>query len=88
VIGAQAKAAKALAELLGDDHDLALLDERVRASGAEFDEVLELIARRRNELQDEAFASAGGSTPNHPSTSARGWVAICARPWVRGGRSS
>jgi CHAD domain-containing protein len=55
LIGAQAKAAKALAELLGDDHDLALLDERVRASGAEFDEVLELIARRRTELQDEAF---------------------------------
>ena len=55
LIGAQAKAAKALAELLGDDHDLALLDDRVRASGAEFDDVLELIARRRTELQDEAF---------------------------------
>jgi CHAD domain-containing protein len=50
VIGAQAKAAKALAELLGDDHDLALLDERTH-----HDEVRALIARRRGELQAEAF---------------------------------
>jgi CHAD domain-containing protein len=50
VIGAQAKSAKALAELLGDDHDLALLAERV-----ELDEVGALIARRRAELQAEAF---------------------------------
>jgi CHAD domain-containing protein len=58
VIGAQAKAAKALADLLGDDHDLAVLDARMRASGevgGELDDVLALIARRRTELQDEAL---------------------------------
>lgn len=55
VIGAQAKAAKALADLLGDDHDLAVLDERVRACGLPVDEVRALIARRRIELQDAAF---------------------------------
>ena len=58
VIGAQAKGTKALADLLGDDHDLALLGERGRASGAggaEHDELVVLIARRRAELQDEAF---------------------------------
>jgi CHAD domain-containing protein len=55
VIGAQAKAAKALADLLGDDHDLAVLDAQVRASGLPVDEVLALIARRRIELQDAAF---------------------------------
>jgi CHAD domain-containing protein len=58
ILGAQAKAAKQLSERLGDDHDLAVLDQRAR----EFDEpiagledVFELIERRRRELQDDAF---------------------------------
>jgi CHAD domain-containing protein len=57
VLAAQAKAAKELAELLGDDHDLAVLEQRACANGAvaDLDEVLELVAHRRRELQDEAF---------------------------------
>jgi CHAD domain-containing protein len=51
VMKAQAKEAKALSELLGDDHDLAVLAERVQDA-----ELLELIARRRAELLDEARA--------------------------------
>jgi CHAD domain-containing protein len=55
VLGAQADAAKDLSELLGDDHDLAVLDARVREDGAVADEVIDLIAHRRRELQSGAF---------------------------------
>jgi CHAD domain-containing protein len=56
VLSAQAKAAKELAELLGDDHDLAVLAQRAReGQDTRFDAVLELAGRRRGELQDEAF---------------------------------
>jgi CHAD domain-containing protein len=51
VVGAQAKAAKALSDLLGDDHDLAVLQQHA-GDGAE---AAELIAARREELQAEAF---------------------------------
>jgi CHAD domain-containing protein len=56
VLSAQAKAAKALAELLGDDHDLAVLDARLREHPpAEVADARELVAHRRDELQDEAL---------------------------------
>jgi CHAD domain-containing protein len=41
-----------LADYLGDEHDLAILQERSKASG----ELKTLIDRRREELQDRAFA--------------------------------
>lgn len=56
MLSAQAKAAKDLGELLGDDHDLAVLDARVRGlDDRGIEAVIELIERRRRELQDEAF---------------------------------
>jgi CHAD domain-containing protein len=52
----RAKAAKALAELLGDDHDLAVLDARLgEYPPAEVADARELVAHRREELQDEAL---------------------------------
>ena len=54
---ALAQDAHALADLLGDDHDLAVLAAHLAArsepAGAD-DDVLELVARRRQELQDAA----------------------------------
>jgi CHAD domain-containing protein len=63
VVKAQSKAAHDLADLLGDDHDLAVLAERVErgvATDAPIDDeaVLGLIARRRAELQAEAIPIA------------------------------
>jgi CHAD domain-containing protein len=58
LLAAQAGAAKQLGELLGDDHDLAVLEQRSRAAAgdiAQLDDVLELVAHRRRELQEEAF---------------------------------
>jgi CHAD domain-containing protein len=57
-----AQEVKALADLLGDDHDLVVLRERLAASPEEFGgkrrltTLLELIDRRRGELGEEAFA--------------------------------
>ena len=62
ILGAQAKAAKQLSELLGDDHDLAVLDQRARELDqpvAGLGDVHELIERRRRELQDESFHLGG-----------------------------
>ena len=63
VVKAQSRAAHDLADLLGDDHDLAVLAERVErgvATDAPIDDeaVLGLIARRRAELQAEAMPIA------------------------------
>jgi CHAD domain-containing protein len=65
VVKAQSKAAHDLADLLGDDHDLAVLAERVEGgvgheTGTPIDDeaVLDLIARRRAELQAEAMPIA------------------------------
>jgi CHAD domain-containing protein len=55
ILGAQAKAAKQLAELLGDDHDLAVLEQRARELDEPVAGLDELVERRRRELQDEAF---------------------------------
>jgi CHAD domain-containing protein len=61
VLPAQAKEAKRLSELLGDDHDLAVLAQRLTdgqgllaSAGVDFDELLELTARRRAELVETA----------------------------------
>jgi CHAD domain-containing protein len=65
VMKAQAKAAHELSDLLGDDHDLAVLADRVRrgvglpaGTPLEEDAILDLIARRRAELQAVAMPLA------------------------------
>ncbi|MGN6188409.1 MAG: CHAD domain-containing protein [Conexibacter sp.] len=63
VLGAQAEAAHALSELLGDDHDLAVLAERLAdhalpvapSVDAQRAELRALIAHRSDELRAEAF---------------------------------
>jgi CHAD domain-containing protein len=52
VFGAQADEAHTLADLLGDEHDLAVLAERLRENPPtdDIEEVLELIEQRRGEL--------------------------------------
>jgi CHAD domain-containing protein len=65
VVKAQAKAAHDLADLLGDDHDLAVLAARVErgiethnGTPIDADAVRELVARRRAEIQAEALPLA------------------------------
>ena len=63
IVAGQAKEAHALSDLLGDDHDLAVLRGTL-ASGAgglavDLDAVIELIDRRREQLQAEAFRVGG-----------------------------
>ena len=65
VLTAQSKEAHELSDLLGDDHDLAVLAERLRRGLAsddgkvvDDDAVLELIDRRRAELQEDAMRLA------------------------------
>jgi CHAD domain-containing protein len=55
VLKPQAKQAHALADLLGDDHDLAVLSARLTADGPEERELRSLVARRRGGLQAEAL---------------------------------
>jgi CHAD domain-containing protein len=59
IVGGHADDAHALADLLGDDHDLALLADtlpaRASALAVDLDAVIELIDHRREQLQAEAF---------------------------------
>ena len=58
IVGGQAKEAHALSDLLGDDHDLAILRGTLASLGGlavDLDAVIELIDRRRAQLQAEAF---------------------------------
>jgi CHAD domain-containing protein len=61
VLAAQGDEAHALSDLLGDDHDLAVLAEALRGGGdaasapVDYDAVLELVAERRAELQADAL---------------------------------
>jgi CHAD domain-containing protein len=57
IMKAQAKEAKTLSKLLGEDHDLAVLADLLRTDpelAAHRDELLELIAHRRAELLEDA----------------------------------
>jgi CHAD domain-containing protein len=58
IVGGQAKAAHRLSDLLGDDHDLAVLRERLETVADELavdlDPVLGLIGHRREQLQEQA----------------------------------
>ena len=85
MLKAQGKAAHELSDLLGDDHDLAVLAERIRG-GTFVDDaaILDLVARRRATLQDEALRLArrlyaeppkayrGGSRPTCASAAPNG----------------
>jgi CHAD domain-containing protein len=59
IMGGQAKDAHHLGDLLGDDHDLAVLRERLQdiagSITADVDPVFGLIDHRREQLQQEAF---------------------------------
>lgn len=56
IVEGHGKDAHALADLLGDDHDLAVLRDAIAGlSAIHSDEVIALIDRRRTELQGEAF---------------------------------
>ena len=66
VMKAQAKEAKKLSKLLGDDHDLTVLAEHV-----EDPEVHELVAKRRAELLQEARALGRRIYAERPKAFAR-----------------
>ncbi len=55
IVAGHARDAHALADLLGDDHDLAVLREAIADLPAGDDDVVALIDRRRAELETEAF---------------------------------
>jgi CHAD domain-containing protein len=59
IVGGLADEAHGLSDLLGDDHDLALLREKLRAGGGDVpvdvDGLIELIDHRREQLQAEAM---------------------------------
>ncbi|HUA44983.1 MAG TPA: CHAD domain-containing protein [Solirubrobacteraceae bacterium] len=59
IIGGHADEAHGLSDLLGDDHDLALLRKQLRSGAGELavdiDAVIELIDHRREQLQTEAL---------------------------------
>jgi CHAD domain-containing protein len=59
ILGGYADEAHALSDLLGDDHDLAILREKLRAGTGglpvDVDAVIELIDHRRGQLQTEAM---------------------------------
>jgi CHAD domain-containing protein len=59
IIGGHANEAEALSDLLGEDHDLAVLRESLERGSSELaidlDAVFELIEHRREQLQAEAF---------------------------------
>jgi CHAD domain-containing protein len=78
VLGAYAEEAHALSELLGDDHDLALLRERVArgialgpAAGADADELLALIDARRAQLRTQAWPLGERLYAERPQACAR-----------------
>ncbi len=60
LMGAASEEAHRLSDLLGDDHDLGVLTERLQAASwplsVDAEALLDLIGRRREELQAEAFA--------------------------------
>jgi CHAD domain-containing protein len=59
IVGGQAKEAHRLSDLLGDDHDLAVLRDRLESTESEFvvdvGPVFELIDHRREQLQRQAM---------------------------------
>ncbi|MFL5863426.1 MAG: CHAD domain-containing protein [Solirubrobacteraceae bacterium] len=75
VVRGQAQDAHTLADLLGDDHDLAVLRQTlVSVSGgvaADIDAVLGLVDHRRSRLQAEAFAFGGRVYAERPKAFVR-----------------
>jgi CHAD domain-containing protein len=73
VLGAQADEAHALSDILGDDHDLAVLGERLRDDPPteDADEILDLIEQRRGELVARARALGRRVYAEKPKSFAR-----------------
>jgi CHAD domain-containing protein len=75
VVGGQAKDAHRLADLLGDDHDLAVLrahlEEISGSITADLDPVFDLIDHRRAQLQEEALLLGRRVYAEKPSAFAR-----------------
>jgi hypothetical protein len=77
-IGAAIADIRRLAQLLGDDHDIALLDEKIRAGGAADDaavvgQLLDTIAAQRERLQRKSFALGAEVYALRPKALA-GWL--------------
>lgn len=74
-LAGQVKEAHALTQLLGDDHDLALLRERLAAIepdvAADLGPVFRMIDHRRVQLQDEAWVTARRAYAEKPRAFAR-----------------
>jgi CHAD domain-containing protein len=75
IIGGHADEAHGLSDLLGDDHDLALLRETLRGAAGELpvdvDAVIELIDHRREQLQTEALQVGGRLYAERPKAFVR-----------------
>jgi CHAD domain-containing protein len=94
MMGAVASQAHALSELLGDDHDLAVLRERLRAgialppgAAADRDVLVALIDGRRAALQARALSLGGRLYAERPGAFARRlgrWLAVAAEAHVAG----
>jgi CHAD domain-containing protein len=88
IINGHAKAAHELSDLLGDDHDLAVLRESLERSGGsvpvDVDSVVALIDHRRAQLQTDAFGVGGRLYAEKPKAFARRmrsyWQAWRAQP--------
>lgn len=95
-MGELAERAHALSDLLGDDHDLAVLDAAMGRRGDEVGSVVEvaalhtLVERRRAELQREAMAAGKRIYKRKPKVFvghiARRWRKRATRRPSRGGR--
>jgi CHAD domain-containing protein len=84
---AQGKVAHELSDLLGDDHDLAVLAERLRrgleagdATPVDDDAVLELVAQRRDELQEASLRLARRVYAERPKAFRRRLAAYLRTP--------
>ena len=92
VLRALGEEAHRLSDLLGDEHDLAVLAERLEerrgaAVGApvDEDEVVALTLRRREELRGEAFALGARLYAERPKAYGRRLTALLAAPRRDGG---
>ena len=76
-----------LSDLLGDDHDLAVLLDWARNHADAPPELVEAVEKRRRDLQEQASSWARVSTPTGRRSSSGGWSG-CTRLRASGGRSA
>jgi hypothetical protein len=83
-VGGQAKDLHRLADLLGDDHDLGVLRERLTSGrlhvGADVDGIVGLIEHRQAELQAQALVLGGRVYAEKPAV----FVRRMRRAWDAG----